>query len=63
MISYYALLLFSDIDQTKLNGIFLFDKIKQIIIFTENLLKYTDINRKPKKYKTYKNFFKVIKVN
>ena len=58
---YYCLLLYNDIHQSKINGIFLFEKIKNISIFTNGLLKYSDVKNKHKKYKTYKNFFKIIK--
>lgn len=62
MKEYYALLFYTDMSHTCLNGLFFFEKIKHMIDFTGNVLKYTDIHEKTKKYKTYKNYFKVIKV-
>jgi len=61
MSSFYILIFYNNLEQEKINGLFLFEKIKSITEFTDNLVKYSDIKERKKQYKTYKNFFRVIK--
>ena len=60
---FYILILYNNLEQEKINGLFLFEKIKNICDFTDGLIKYSDIKEKKKEYKTYKNYFRVIKYN
>ena len=57
----YILIVYSDLEQTEIIFIGRFFKIKNIIEYTDNVLKYSTTN-KQKKYKTYKDLFKIIKV-
>jgi len=58
----YICIVFNDLEQTRINGLIYFTKIKDIIKYSNNLLKYSDIKERQKCYKTYKSFFKFHKV-
>ena len=51
-------------DDGKIIGLIYFSKIKHIINYTKGVIKYADLKPKhdDKKYRTYKNFFKIIRV-
>ena len=57
----YLFIVFKDIEQTIIIFVGLFDRITDIIQFSGNLLRYSDIDKKKKIFKTYKDLFKVIK--
>lgn len=59
----YILLIFHDIEATKLNSMVKFSTIKDIIKWSGNILKYSDVNRKVRCYRTVKSFFRIIYVS
>jgi hypothetical protein len=59
----YILLIFSDQERKQLNAIWFFENIKQIINKTKGLIKYNDVNKKIRYYKTCKSFFKVLYID
>lgn len=58
----YICIVFNDLEQKRINGLIYFMKIKDIIEYTNKLIKYSDIKQKHKCYRTYKSFFKFQKV-
>ena len=59
----YILLIFHDIEAKKLNSFIKFSTIKDIIKWSGNIIKYSDVNRKIRTYKTAKSFFRVLYVS
>ena len=59
----YILLIFHDIEAKKLNSFIKFSTIKDIIKWSGNIIKYSDVNSKIRTYKTAKSFFRVLYVN
>jgi hypothetical protein len=59
----YILLIFDDQERKKLNAIWFFENIKQIINKTNGFMKYSDVNKKKRFYKTSKSFFKIINID
>lgn len=59
----YILLIFNDQNNKELNAIWLFESMKQIMTKTKGLLKYSDINKRVRHYKTCKSFFIILKLN
>ena len=59
----YILLIFHDIEAKQLNSFIKFSTIKDIIKWSGNIIKYSDVNRKIRTYKTAKSFFRVLYVN
>ena len=59
----YILLIFHDIEAKKLNSFIKFSTIKDIIKWSGNIIKYSDVNRKVRTYKTAKSFFRVLYVS
>ena len=58
----YVLLVFNDQDCEKLNCIWLYDSISSVMTDTKNVIKYNDINRIRRIYKTSKSFFILLKI-
>jgi len=58
----FILLVFKEPEQRNIIYLGLFDKIMDILEHTDNLLKYSDVNKTERVYKTSKSFFKIIKV-
>lgn len=58
----FILVVYRDLEQTTIMYLGLFDTIKDIIISSGNLLKYSDVNKIERCYKTYKSFFRIINV-
>ena len=58
----YVLLVFNDQDCEKLNCIWLYDSISSVMTDTKNVIKYNDINRIRRVYKTSKSFFILLKI-
>lgn len=58
----YILLVFHDQECSKLNAIWCYDSIKQIIEDTNGVLRYSDVSKKVRVYKTSKSFFRILKV-
>jgi hypothetical protein len=59
----YILLIFVVLDRKKFNAIWLFENIKQFINKTSGCMKYSDVNKKNRFYKTSKSFFKIINID
>ena len=56
----YILLIFHDIEATKLNSMVKFSNIKDIITWSKGIIKYSDVNKKVRIYKTAKSFFRIL---
>ena len=59
----YVLLIFNEQECKKLNCIWLYDNFIDVIKDTQNVIKYSDINRKTRIYKTAKSFFRILKIS
>ena len=59
----YIVFIYHDYKNKVLNSICLFDKIKDILKMSKGLLKYNDVSKTSRVYKTYKCYFKVIEVS
>ena len=59
---FYMLLIFHDTDCSILNSFIKFNTIKDIIKWSNNLIKYSDSKKKTRVYKTKKSFFRIFKV-
>ncbi len=59
----YILLIFNDQECRLLNAMWMYTTIKELIDDTKNVIKYSDVNKKTRVYKTAKSFFRVLKVN
>ena len=59
---FYMLLIFYDTDCSILNSFMKFNTIKDIIKWSNNLIKYSDSKKKTRVYKTAKSFFRIFKV-
>jgi len=58
----YILLIFNEQECKKLNCIWLYDSITSVMTDTKGLIKYNDINRIRRVYKTSKSFFILLKI-
>ena len=56
-------MIFNDQECEKLNCIWMYDTIKELMTDTKGLIKYNDINRKTRIYKTAKSFFRILKIS
>ena len=56
----YILLIFHDIEATKLNSMVKFSTIKDIIKWSKGIIKYSDVGKKVRVYKTAKSFFRIL---
>ena len=59
----YILLIFNDQKGKQLNCIWLYDNVKSMMNDTKGLIKYSDINKKVRIYKTAKSFFRILKLS
>lgn len=59
----YILLIFHDIEATKLNSMVKFSTIKDIIKWSKGIIKYSDVGKKVRVYKTAKSFFRILFVS
>ena len=59
----YILLIYNDQECKQLNCIWLYDSVSSVMTDTKGLMKYGDINRKTRIYKTAKSFFRVLKIS
>lgn len=60
----YLLIVFNDLEQKEIIYLGKFKKIKDILAFTKNKLKYSDVAHKETRcYNTYKNLFRIVKVS
>lgn len=46
-----------------LNAMWFYDSIKDIIHDTKNVIRYSDVSKKTRVYKTAKSFFRILKVS
>jgi len=58
----YVLLIFNDQECRLLNCIWLYDTLIDVIKDTKNIIKYSDVNRIRRIYKTSKSFFILLKI-
>jgi hypothetical protein len=59
----YMVMIFNEYECQKLNSVCFFDTIKDIITWSNGLLKYNDVSKLDRIYKTYKCFFKIVEVH
>lgn len=59
----YILLIFHTQECDKLNAIWIFPTIKSLIERTNGIIRYSDVGRKTRTYKTAKSFFRILKVS
>ena len=59
----YVLLIFNNQECKKLNAIWLYDNFTDVIKDTKGLIKYTDVNKKKRIYRTAKSFFRILKIS
>ena len=60
----HLLVVYNDLEQKEIIYFGKFKKIKDILSFTNNKLKYSDVTYKNTRcYNTYKNLFRIIKVS
>ena len=59
----YILLIYNDQECKQLNCIWLYDSVSSVMTDTKGLMKYGDINRKTRIYKTAKSFFRILKIS
>jgi hypothetical protein len=59
----YILLTFHDQECKVLNAMWFYDSIKDIIHDTKNVIRYSDVSKKTRVYKTAKSFFRILKVS
>ena len=59
----YILLIFHDQDCSILNAMWFYDTIKDMIEDTNNVIRYSDVNKKTRVYKTAKSFFRILKIS
>ena len=59
----YVLLIFNNQECRLLNCIWMYDTIKELMEDTKNIIKYSDINKKKRVYKTAKSFFRILKIS
>ena len=55
----YILIIFHDQNCKHFNCMWFYDTIKQLIDDTKNVVKYSDVNKKTRTYKTAKSFFRI----
>ncbi len=59
----YILLVFHDQKCATLNAMWFYDTIKDMIQDTRGVIRYSDVNKKTRVYKTAKSFFRILKVS
>ena len=59
----YVLIIYNDQECRLLNCIWMYSTIKELMANTKNIIKYSDINRKTRIYKTAKSFFRILKIS
>ena len=58
----YVLLIFNEQECKQLNCIWLYTTLNDVIKDTKGLMKYSDINRIRRIYRTSKSFFRLLKI-
>jgi hypothetical protein len=59
----YILILYADRNREVLLGYRLFNKIKDVISYTDGLVKYADLNKPLGKYHTYKSYIALLELS
>jgi len=59
----FILLIYNDQECRLLNAIWLYDNFSDVMKDSKGLMKYGDINRKTRIYKTAKSFFRILKIS
>jgi hypothetical protein len=59
----YILLIFHEQECKILNAMWFYDSIKDMIEDTNHVIRYSDVNKKTRVYKTAKSFFRILKVS
>jgi len=59
----YILLIFTDQECKRFNAMWMYDSIKDMIENTNNVIRYSDVNKKTRVYKTAKSFFRILKIS
>jgi hypothetical protein len=59
----YILLIFDDQECKRFNAMWFYDSIKDMIQDTNNVIRYSDVNKKTRVYKTAKSFFRILKIS
>ena len=59
----YILLVYNDQACEKLNCIWMYTTIKELMADTKNIIKYSDVNKKTRIYRTAKSFFRVLQIS
>jgi hypothetical protein len=59
----YILLIFTDQECKRFNAMWMYDSIKDMIEDTNNVIRYSDVNKKTRVYKTAKSFFRILKIS
>jgi len=59
----FILIVFNDYDEEELIYIGFFNLIKDILEYTNHIIKYSDVSQKQRCYKTYKSLFKILKIS
>ena len=59
----YILLVFHDQECATLNAMWFYDTIKDMIHDTKGVIRYSDVNKKTRVYKTAKSFFRILKIS
>lgn len=60
---HYILLIFNTQECDQLNAIWIFPSIKALIQRTKGVIRYSDVGKKTRTYKTAKSFFRILKVS
>jgi hypothetical protein len=59
----YLVVVYNDFEKSTINCMAMFDKIKDIIEWSGGILKYNDLQKRDRIYRTYKSFFKIHEVS
>ena len=59
----YIVIVFNDFENDKINSLCLFDAIKDMISWSCGLIKYSDVKKQNRKYRTYKSIFKILEID
>jgi|TARA_R100000742_G_C4277600_1_gene99637 hypothetical protein len=58
----YLLIIYNNPVTQRICALYKFACIKDIIRWSGNIINYSDASKKNRKYRTYKSFFKVVKI-
>ena len=58
----FICIVYNDFYREKICGLIYFSKIKDIMSYTNNLIRYSDIKNRHRRYRTYKSLFHIIEI-